>query len=141
MPMGAHVDWHVVERDVDIGAVIEIEAAQVALPPPLCCVTISPGTTSSTSPTRYLGCSWIYWPLTTPCEAVSGTKNARSAWADTLTSGNVIEVSPSGALAAPAPESSPRAADVSLIETISDSHVVRMMSIWKDHTAYWAGGE
>ena len=31
MRMGAHVDRHVVERDVDIGAVIEVEAAQEIL--------------------------------------------------------------------------------------------------------------
>jgi len=31
MPMGAHVDWHVLERDIDIGAVIEVEAAQEIL--------------------------------------------------------------------------------------------------------------
>jgi hypothetical protein len=31
MPMGAHVDRHVVECDVDIGAVIEVEAAQEIL--------------------------------------------------------------------------------------------------------------
>jgi hypothetical protein len=31
MRMGAHVDRHVIERDVDIGAVIEIEATQEIL--------------------------------------------------------------------------------------------------------------
>jgi hypothetical protein len=31
MPMGAHVDRHVLQRDIDIGAVIEVEAAQEIL--------------------------------------------------------------------------------------------------------------
>ena len=31
VPMGAHVDRHVVEPDVDVGAVIEVEAAQKIL--------------------------------------------------------------------------------------------------------------
>jgi hypothetical protein len=31
VPMGAHVDRHAVERDIDIGAVIEVEAAQEIL--------------------------------------------------------------------------------------------------------------
>ena len=31
MRMGAHVDRHFVERDVDVGAVIEVEAAQKIL--------------------------------------------------------------------------------------------------------------
>ena len=31
MPMGAHVDRHVVQRDINVGAVIEVEAAQEVL--------------------------------------------------------------------------------------------------------------
>ena len=39
MPVRAHVDRHVLERDVDIGAVIEVEAAQgnTGWPCPLRC--------------------------------------------------------------------------------------------------------
>jgi hypothetical protein len=51
--MAAHVDRHAVEPDREIGAVIEIEAAQevlVCLPSPECCVTIRPGAASSISP-------------------------------------------------------------------------------------------
>ena len=97
--VGAHVDRHLVERDVDIGAVIEVEAAQEILVgfTPLCWVAINPGTSSSTSPTRGRGCSPICLPVIIPCDAISGAKNAPSAPADTLTSGNVTELSGSKA--------------------------------------------
>jgi len=43
-----------------------------------------------------------------PCEAVSGTKNALSGGADTLSSGNVKEFSPSGAFPDVPPALAPR---------------------------------
>jgi hypothetical protein len=61
-------------------------------------VAINPGTSSSTSPTRDLGCSSISLPVTTPCEAVSGAKETGRMAAER---GHVVGTLPSLSAAGP----------------------------------------
>jgi hypothetical protein len=74
-----HVDGHAVDRGREVGAVVEVEAAQeilVRLAVAECCVTIDAGTNSSTSAGRSVGLLSISAALTTPWLAASDVPTA-----------------------------------------------------------------
>ena len=69
MGMAGHVDRHAVDADRQVGAVIEIKAAQeilVGFSTPECWVTITPGIFSTTSAGRSSARSDRSAALTTP---------------------------------------------------------------------------
>jgi hypothetical protein len=64
--MRRHVGRHAVDADGEVGAVVRLKPRRkywLALPSPECWVTISPGTTSSASPTREKGLAFTSAPL------------------------------------------------------------------------------